>query len=72
MLADQVLHQLEVVAPLGRRGYELRLEQLVEAEQRRIARELVLDQLRRGFGAFVRQDLVEQRVSRSSDGYWSS
>ena len=53
VLADELLHELEVVAALGGRGEKLRFQQPVESEQRRIARELLLDELARGFGPLV-------------------
>ena len=55
VLADQLLHELEIVAAIGGRGEELRLEQAVESQQRRIARELFLDELACGRGSFVGQ-----------------
>src|ERR1700693_5675089 len=64
VLADETLDELEVVPPVRRSGKQLRLQQLVEPEQRRIARQLVLDELRRRFGALVGEDLVEQRRQR--------
>jgi hypothetical protein len=39
----EVAHELDVVAPLRRRAQELRLEQLVQPEQRGIAAQLVPD-----------------------------
>ncbi len=59
---DESLDELEVVAALGRRGEELRLQQPVEAEQRGIARELVLDERGGGVRALVLEHQREQRV----------
>src|ERR1700680_2618665 len=60
VLADQTLHQFEVVPAVRLRGHQLRLEQLVEPKQRRIARELVLDELGRRFRTLVREYLIEK------------
>src|SRR5262249_24977860 len=64
VLADQLFDELEIVAALGRRRKELRLEQTVESEQRRIARQLLLAQRARRGGSLLRQrqreDCVEQ------------
>ena len=49
----ELLDELEVVAALGRRRQQLRLEQPVEPEQRRVARELVLDQRAGGVRTFL-------------------
>src|SRR5438132_5973152 len=62
MLRHQALDQLEVVASFGRRSNQLRLEQFVQPEQRRIAHELVLDELCRCVGAFMGKHLAEERV----------
>src|SRR5438034_3427912 len=62
MLRHQTLDQLEVVAPFSRRGNQLRLEQLVQPKQRRIAHKLVLDELRRCVSTFMRKHLAEERV----------
>ena len=70
VLADELLDELEVVAALGGRGQELRFEQPVEPEQRRVARELVLDQRRPPRPAPPRASVSANTVfSRSSDGY---
>ena len=53
VLADELLDELEIVPALGRRREQLRLEQAVEPEQRRVARELVLDQRARRLGALL-------------------
>src|SRR5262249_594388 len=60
VLADEVLDQLEIVAPFRRGRHQLRFEQLVEPKKRGIARELLLDELRGGFSAFVGKDLIEE------------
>ncbi len=67
--ADQALDELEVVPLLRRRGEELRLEQAVEPEQRRVARELVLDQRGGRVGASCSSTSANSALRRSSDGY---
>src|SRR5262245_21529780 len=54
----EVAHEFEVVPPLGRRGEDLRLEQLVEPEQRRRAAQLVAHQPIGG----VRSVSIERRL----------
>src|SRR5262245_27549208 len=56
----EVAHQLEIVATLGRRGEELRLEQPVEAEERGVAPQLVADERVGGLRALR----VERRLER--------
>src|SRR5512135_2438264 len=62
VLSHQALDQLEIVAAVRGRGEELRLEELVETEQRWAAGELVLDELRRRLGPFLREHEIEERV----------
>ena len=54
MLANETFDQLQVVATLRRRCHELCFEKLVEAKQRRIALQLILDELRCRGGAVMR------------------
>src|SRR5688572_7455122 len=49
----QVLHELQVLAALGRGAQQLRVDQVVEADQRRIAAHFVADQAPRRLVAFV-------------------
>src|SRR5215467_10521124 len=58
LAVDEVADLLEVLAPLGGREQELRLEQLVQAEQRLAALQLVFHQLVRRVGALG----VERRL----------
>src|SRR6185312_6217481 len=64
VLADETLDELEVVATIGRRRQQLRFEQPIEADQRRIPRKLVLDQRRRRIGPFVLERQREERVQQ--------
>src|SRR6266568_3699345 len=54
----EIAHQLEIVAPLDGRDHQLSFEQLVQAEQRLVAPQLVLHQLVGRFGALR----VERRL----------
>ena len=66
---DQVAHQLQVAPPLGRAGGDdLRLEQPVEAEQRRVATQLVAHQRVRRLGALLFQRLLEHGVEQIERG----
>ena len=57
----QVAHQLKLVSPLGRRVQELRFEQLVQAEQRGIAPQLVANQAVRRLRTLGSSVALEQR-----------
>src|SRR5438034_6362514 len=62
---DQVAHQLQVAPPLGRAGGDdLRLEQPVEAEQRRVATQFVAHQRVRRLGTLLFQRLLEHGVEQ--------
>src|SRR5207249_7559808 len=62
---DQVAHQLQVAPPLGRAGGDdLRLEQPVEAEQRRVATKFVAHQRVRRLGTLLFQRLLEHGVEQ--------
>src|SRR6266700_3096423 len=58
MAVYEIAHQLEIVAPLDGRDHQLSFEQLVQAEQRLVAPQLVLHQLVGRFGALR----VERRL----------
>src|SRR6267143_243152 len=58
MAVYEIADELQVVAPFGGRDQELRLEQLVQAEQGLVAAQLVLHQLVRRLGALR----VERRL----------
>src|SRR5947207_302685 len=58
MAVYEIAHELQVVAPFRGRNQELRLEQLVQAEQGLVAAQLVLHQLVSRLGAFR----VERRL----------
>src|SRR5688572_30094750 len=61
----QVAHQLEVATLVGRAGGDdLRLEQAIEAEQRRVALELVAHHRIGLLGAFRLERLLEHRVEQ--------
>ena len=53
VLVHQILHQFQIVAPLHRRVQQLRLQQLVQTEQRRIAPHFIAHQLIGRFGALL-------------------
>src|SRR5579862_8940772 len=64
VLPDEALDELEVVAAIGRRSEQLRFEQPIEADQRRVSRELVLDKRCSGIGALCFERQREQRIQK--------
>src|SRR3989454_10782256 len=60
MAVYQIAHELQIVAPFDGRDHQLSFEQLVQAEQRLVAPQLVLHQLVGRFGALG----VERRLER--------
>src|SRR5882762_3819535 len=64
MAVYEIADELQIVAPFGGRDQQLRLEQLVKAEQGLIAAQLVLHQLVRRLGAFGVQCRLEGDVEQ--------
>src|SRR5256885_1277358 len=64
MAVYEIAHELQVVAPLRRRDQQLRLEQLVQAEQGLVAAQLVLHQLVRRLRALGVQRRLERDVEQ--------
>src|SRR5262245_32635883 len=69
MAVHEAAHQLQVSALVGRaRGDDLRLEQAVEAKERRVALELVAHQRVRLLGSLRLQDVLEHGVEKVERG----
>src|SRR5437660_10331646 len=64
MAVYEIAHELQVVAPFRGRDQELRLEQLVQAEQGLVAAQLVLHELVRRLGALRVERRLEDDVEQ--------
>src|SRR5258705_518407 len=68
MAVYEIADELQIVAPFGGRDQELRFEQLVQAEQRLVAAQLVFHQLVGRLGAFGVQRRLEGDIEQVERG----